>query len=363
MESLSKLHHCGQPLHISTSHHRLSFPSPFSSVSFRSLPPPASPLQCPSSSFRLSPLRASSPSSCSSSSSDPSFHKPGPILTRLLRTLNPLLSPVVETVCIIIAASAFSFMRFQNMPVIAAPVSSPTVESAQESMDKLWFDEKERPVVEQLLDNPNNVEALRSFLELKIRANKIGQAIQVLDRLIELEPQDFEWPLMKAHMYIYNGDYQLAKRGFEDILNKDPYRFEAYHGLAMATSESNEPLNDLVKRVEKAVEFCKKEKRNSDVRDLKLLLAQIKVMEGSFTDALKSYQALVKEEPRDFRPYLCQGIIYTLLKKKDEAEKQFEKFRRLVPKNHPYKEYLEDNMFATKFFSQKFEREGAGTRS
>ena len=56
------------------------------------------------------------------------------------------------------------------------------------------------------------------------------------------------------------------------------------------------------------------------------------------------------------------SIIYTLLRKKDEADKQFNKFRRLVPKDHPYKDYFEDNMFATKFFSQKLEREGAGAR-
>ncbi|KAI9085809.1 hypothetical protein K1719_032223 [Acacia pycnantha] len=357
MESLSKLQHCAQPLNISTSHHRSSFPTSFSSLSFRARPPPAPPLHSPSSPFRLSPIKASS------SSTEPSFHNPGPILARLLQTLNPLLSPAVETARIVVVASAFFFMRFQHMPVVAAPVASPTVESAQESTDKLSFEEKERTIEEHLMDNPNNVQALRSLMELKIRANKIEEAIQAIDRLIELEPQDFEWPLMKAHIYIFNGDYQLAKSIFEDILNKDPYRFEAYHGLAMATSELNEPFNDLVKRVEKAVEFCKKEKRNSDVRELKLLLAQIKVMEGSYTDALKAYQALVKEEPRDFRPYLCQGIIYTLLRKKDEAEKQFEKFRRLVPKNHPYKEYFEDNMFATKFFAQKFEREGPGTKS
>lgn len=213
------------------------------------------------------------------------------------------------------------------------------------------------------MENPDDVEALRFLMEIKVKAQKIDEAINVIDRLIQLEPNDFEWPLMKAHVFIYNGDYQSAKIVFEDVLSKDPYRLEAYHGLAMATSECNEPLSDLVKRVEKVVEICKKEKRESDVRDLKLLLAQIKVMEGSFNDALKAYQALVKEEPRDFRPYLCQGIIYTLLRKKDEAEKQFEKFRRLIPKNHPYKEYLEDNMFATKFFGEKFEREGAATKS
>ncbi|EXB83236.1 hypothetical protein L484_011530 [Morus notabilis] len=67
-----------------------------------------------------------------------------------------------------------------------------------------------------------------------------------------------------------------------------------------------------------------------------------------------------RREPRDFRPYLCQGIIYTLLRKKNEAEKQFDKFRRLIPKNHPYREYFDDNMFAMKLFTQHVDREKNG---
>lgn len=239
----------------------------------------------------------------------------------------------------------------------------PTVESSTESMENSRNEENERTIEEQLSNNPNDTDALRSLIEVKIRARKLEEAIQVIDRLIELEPEEFEWPLLKAHMYIYNGDYESAKEKFEDIIKKDPYRVEAYHGLVMATSESDKPLEDLLKRIEGAMEMCKKQNRESDVRDLKLLIAQVKVMEGDFPDALRAYQELVKEEPRDFRPYLCQGIIYTLLRKKDEAEKQFDKFRRLIPKNHPYREYFEDNMFATKFFPQKIEREGASARS
>ncbi|KAL9668705.1 hypothetical protein QQ045_006243 [Rhodiola kirilowii] len=80
------------------------------------------------------------------------------------------------------------------------------------------------------------------------------------------------------------------------------------------------------------------------------------------SEALKVYQELVKEEPTDFRPYLCQGIIYTLLKKSDEAEKQFQKYKRLVPKEHPYAQYFDDNMIATKVFSQKVARESASSK-
>ncbi|KAJ7972506.1 Protein SLOW GREEN 1 chloroplastic-like [Quillaja saponaria] len=355
MASLAKVHHRHQPLHLSLNHHRSSFAGPIYSVSFRTLPPRSSSRQPSSFSLRLSAIRALSSSSSSSSSPD-SKHQP-------FLTLSSHFASIVRTASISIAAAAFFFMRLQHNPVIASPGAPSTVESTEESTENISLEEKERIIEEQLSNNPNDAEALRSLMEVRVRAHKLGEAIQVIDRLIELEPDEFEWPLLKAHMYIYIGDLEQAKNGFEEILTRDPYCVEAFHGLVMATSETNGSVKDLVDRIEEAIESCKKHKNKSEVRDFKLLIAQVQVMEGDHFDALKIYEELVKEDPRDFRPYLCQGIIYTLLRKKEEAEKQFQMFRRLVPKNHPYKEYFEENMFATKFFSQKVEMERAGSKS
>lgn len=191
-------------------------------------------------------------------------------------------------------------------------------------------------------------------MELKIKGGKLAQAIDIVDRLIDLEPGERDLPLLKAHLQSYSGDTEAARRGFEELLSKDPFLVEAYHGLVMAASqaENDGDLDGILKRVQDAMELCKKAKRKDDLRDFKLLVAQIKVVEGKYEDSLKIYQELVKEEPRDFRPYLCQGIIYTLLRKKDEAEKQFQKYRRLVPKGHPYAQYFDDNMIAMKVFGQ-----------
>ncbi|CAL0326823.1 unnamed protein product [Lupinus luteus] len=340
--SLSTLRH--SPTLLSLNLHRSSLPSQLSSssfISFKSLPPPPS-----TSSFKISPIKASL--------NDSAFHKPNK--NTLLQTL---ISPIVETTCVVIAATAFFFVR--HMPVVAAPLPSLSTVTSEQSTEAA--EESERVVESRLSENPNDTEALRALVQLKIRARKAKEAIQVIERLIELEPEEFEWPLLKANMHVYNDDYELARNMFEEILNRDPLRIEAYHGLVMAISESNQPLDDLLNRVEEAVQNCKKEKKFSEVRDFKLLIAQIKVLQGDFPEALNNYQDLVKDEPRDFRPYLCQGIIYTLLKKKDEAEKQFQKFQKLVPKDHPIRDYFEDSMFSTKLFSQNFEREGAGARS
>ncbi|KAH1132658.1 hypothetical protein AAZX31_05G034800 [Glycine max] len=214
--------------------------------------------------------------------------------------------------------------------------------SAVESNTAFTEEEAKRLLEERLSTNPCDTNALHMLMEVKIRVHKMEEPFRVLDHLIELEPEELEWLLLKANMHIYNNNHTNMRKLFEEILKKDLLREEVFHGLVMATLRSNELLKGLLKRVEEANKVCKKQKRDSDVRDFRLLIAQVKVMKGDFSKALKAYQELVKDEPRDFRPYLCQGIIYTILRKKDEADKQFNKFCRLVPKDryHPYKEYF-----------------------
>lgn len=203
-------------------------------------------------------------------------------------------------------------------------------------------------------------------MEVKIKNGKVHEAIGLLNQLINLEPEDSEWQLLKYHLHSYGGDHESAKLGFEEIITKDPLRVEAYHGLVMAASAKDSPeteLKKVEKRVLEGMEICKKGKKKDEIRDFKLLLAQIRVIQGEYDNALKIYQELSKDEPRDFRPYLCQGIIYTLLGKNDEAEKMFGKYRRLVPKGHPYTKYFDDNLVATKGFAEKVESERAFSKS
>ncbi|KAF8395056.1 hypothetical protein HHK36_018995 [Tetracentron sinense] len=326
MESLTRIHHHQQPLLLPL-HHRSSFSKP---ISLKAL-----------SKTRTS-IRASSfplPQNPKSHHSKPPFE-----------TLNPF-SHFFKTTCVAIVATALFFNRF-NKPSFATPLTQPTVESTEETTESVSDEEKERTLEEYLYSNSDDVEALRSLMEVKIKARKLQEAIEIIDRLIQIEPSEKEWPLLKAHLHIYSGDVELAKLGFEEILSKDPLFVEAYHGLVVATSQSESgELSEVLKMIENAMKICKKEKKKDELRNFKLLVAQVQLIEGNYTDSLKVYQELVKEEPRDFRPYLCQVIIYTLLRKKDEAEKQFKKYRRLVPKGHPYARYFDD-MLGNMAFSQ-----------
>ncbi|XP_031488785.1 protein SLOW GREEN 1, chloroplastic-like [Nymphaea colorata] len=276
-------------------------------------------------------------------------------LTGPLRAFDSLLrrgGVFLTATAVFLGCLSAPFFGNQLSSAIAAPV---TVEAPETQTEE----EKERYLEEYLDAHPDDVDALKALMEVKIKMGKIPEAISVIDRLITLEPDEKEWPLMRGHVRSYEGDNEGAKQAFEEILAADPLSVEAYHGLVMAASQSQSTheLEGISKRIESAMVLCQKEQRREDARDFRLLMAQIRVVEGRYEEALKIYRELVKEDPKDFRPYLCQGIIYTLLRKKDDAEKQFEKYRRLVPRAHPYARFFDDNVLATKVFSQMAENQ------
>lgn len=345
----AKVNQSHQPLIASVHNHHPFFSRPISSLSFgcRRVSP-----------HKFTSIKASfsNPPRSQNVKGDPQFSE---ILISLPASF--LRTTIVATA----ATAALFFCRFNLLtvkPAIADPIS-PTVEAATE--DTVSDVRIEKSLEEDPLKHSNDVETLRNLIEERIKNQKPHEAICIAERLIELEPHEQEWRLLKSHMHIYVGETELAKEGFNEIIAKDPCQVGAYHGLAIAVSEGDsiEEINVIQEKVQEAMKMCKVQNRKNDLRDFKLLLAQLSVIEGNYGEALKVYEELIKEEPRDFRPYLCQGIIYTILRKKDLAEKNFQKYRRLVPKNHPYGKFFEENMIASKAFGHRMDAERAGSTS
>ncbi|XP_047163446.1 uncharacterized protein LOC124833106, partial [Vigna umbellata] len=260
------------------------------------------------------PIRASSSPSPKQNVS----YKPQTPLTQLLKTLNPLLSPLVKPTCIAIATTAFSFMRLHPPPVASAlthapppPSSASEILSDDTASSEILSDETaaletlpgdtaasdilpddtaasdilpddtstsdilpddkaasetlpdevapaetlsdESVAQEQLSDD---VVELESLLRTKMRASEIDEALLVLDRLIELEPEELEYPFVKAHLHLLNGEHELASMGFEELLQRDPFHLETYRCLLMLISETKAPTVELLKKIEEAVKVC-----------------------------------------------------------------------------------------------------------
>ncbi|KAI3940059.1 hypothetical protein MKW92_050349 [Papaver armeniacum] len=232
-------------------------------------------------------------------------------------------SSFLKNTCVAITAASLFFNRF-TQPSIAANFSPPALVEVKEHYSAASFSQFD-------------AEALKSVLEVKTRLGKIAEAILICDRLILLEPAELEWILKKSHFLARNKDYKLAGLGFEEVISKDPLNIDAYFGLISCINDSGSgEYGNVLKRIEKAMKICKQENKKLCLREFKLFVAQILVLQREYSDALKIYEQLVEENMLDCRPYLCQGIVYTLLKKPNKAMKCFENYGILGPKGHPY---------------------------
>lgn len=218
---------------------------------------------------------------------------------------------------------------------------------------KTHSSEKDEATFEKILErSPDDVEALKAVLYGKMRKGRTAEAVKYVERLIAIEPEEVEWRLLQALSFELMGKLGKAKRLFREILKERPLLLRALHGLALAMHKNREgpAVFDMLN---KALELAQRENRVTEERNIRILIAQMHVVKGDLEGALKQFEDLVNENPRDFRPYLCQGIVYSLLDKKKEADEQFEIYSSLVPDEFPQRGFINDTILAAKTETQE----------
>lgn len=247
----------------------------------------------------------------------------------------------------------------KSRPVLAQPVQeSDRVEEKKGSRLGGSSDSEEEVMCVKLLqENPRDVEALKMVVNVKMKKGKTSEAVEYVERLIELQPNEMEWRLLQALCYEMMGNLSKAKSLFKNILKQKPLLLRALHGLAMVMHKNHEGPA-VFEMLERALEVARRQKKVNEERNIRILVAQMHIIKGDFEEALEKFQALIDENPRDFRPYLCQGIVYSLLDKRKEADANFEIYRSLVPEEFPQRGFLDDVVLAAKTESkQKLRKE------
>ncbi|XP_054804696.1 protein SLOW GREEN 1, chloroplastic isoform X2 [Prosopis cineraria] len=193
---------------------------------------------------------------------------------------------------------------------VALALPSVTSDSTlEESTDALKEKSEDEEMYEKILEkDPRNVEALKVTLFKKIRMRKSKEAVKYVESLIDAEPNEVEWRLLLALCYETMGHLSTAKRLFREILEQRPLLIRALHGLAIVMHKKHEGPA-VFEMLNEALELAYREKRVTEERNIRILIAQMHVAKGDLEEGLKRFQELVDEDPRDFRPYLCQNDI------------------------------------------------------
>ncbi|WOK97024.1 hypothetical protein Cni_G05732 [Canna indica] len=265
---------------------------------------------------------------------------------------------IAEGAAVVLFGSFLFTGRFGSQPALALDDAKRSNLSAPLE-EKIEASEEEDEVVmyaKVLQKNPKDVEALKVVLYGKLKKGKTKEAVNFVERLIEVEPDEVEWKLLQALCYELMGKLDKAKKLFKDILKERPLLIRALHGLALAMHKSRES-EAAFEMLNKALELAHREDRVTEERNIKILIAQMHVVKGDLEGASQRFQDLINENPRDFRPYLCQGIIYSLLEKQKEADEQFEIYRSLVADEFPQQSFIDDVILSAKTESQQLAHE------
>ncbi|CAH2075974.1 unnamed protein product [Thlaspi arvense] len=227
---------------------------------------------------------------------------------------------------------SFVFLGISSSkPVLALPTVAASSQSELE----------DEAMLEKLLESePENMEAMKAVLYKKMRRGKAEDAVRYVEKLMKLEPREVEWKLLEALCYETMGQLSKAKRLFKAILKENPLLSRALHGLAMVMHKTHD--SSVFDMLTEAMEVARQGNRVTEERNIQVLIGQMHIVKGQFEEGLKIFQQMVNDNPRDFRPYLCQGIVYSLMDKKEEAAQQFEIYWSLVPEEFPQKGFLDD---------------------
>lgn len=290
-------------------------------------------------------------------------------------TVNSNLNPIeklkkVARAGLLLVTISFLSLNAQGMlfcmPARAAwywPFSKATTETTEpyktfKTTKKFWKNEKVPwEFKEEVLEAYANWgikegESLKGLLALRMRDGDFDSAIEIVDTLMYKQPYELEWRLVKAQIQDSAGRLDEAKEGFQFYLTVDEFNPRALQGLAMVMHKQGEDTA-MIEMLEERLQKALNKQLDKEAYNVKLLLAHAYILQDNLEEALKQYQHLVDQKPKDFRPYLCQGILYSVLGKKDEAEERFEKYRKLVPKQFPTYDFLDRVMVSAKTEGRK----------
>ncbi|RZB60174.1 protein SLOW GREEN 1, chloroplastic [Glycine soja] len=156
--------------------------------------------------------------------------------------------------------------------------------------------------------------------------------------LIAAQPDAADWKFLTARLTAETGDSDSTRDYYKEVLIVNPLSFEALFENALPMDQCGEG-EAAMRRLEEALHMAAEEKMVKEVRDVKLIMVQIMFLQKNVDEALMIYNQLTKEDPRDFRPYFCRGMIYILLDRNEEvktlATVDFEDSNRVLIRPHP----------------------------
>lgn len=181
---------------------------------------------------------------------------------------------------------------------------------------------------------PENESALRGLLETRLQLGDVEGAIEPLEKLAELNPEQTDYGVLLAQAKAQIGDREGAAQAYRDILSSNPGNMNALQGLASLLIQQNRPeaaiglLEDTLKTANQVNEI---QPGTVDVTSVQLLLGQVYTALERYTEAIAIYDETITRDEQDFRPVLAKALVLRRQGRPAQAKPLFDRAIALAP--------------------------------
>ncbi len=181
---------------------------------------------------------------------------------------------------------------------------------------------------------PNNPTALKGLLETRLALGDTKGAIEPLEKLAKLNPNETLYSVLLAQAKQQMGDREGAAQTYRNVLSAKPGDMDALNGLAALLLQQNRPeaavglLQDTLKTSTQANQL---QPGSIDVTSVQILLGGVYASQKRFDEAIAIYGEAAKTNKQDFRPVYGKAVVLKEQGKLDQAKPLFTKAAELAP--------------------------------
>lgn len=246
---------------------------------------------------------------------------------------------------IVLILAVIALVGGSMVPIIAAFNDSQQSGNTEKGTGNSASDQKAKLELtakgyEQVLERePENTTALQGLLEARLQLFRLGQGdikgiITPLEKLSKLNPEETRYAVLLAQAKQQAGDKEGAAQAYRTVLETKPGDISALQGMVALLLDQKRPeaaIGLLQESLDKAEKANKIEPDSVDTTAVQVLLGSVYAKEKRYAQALSTYDKVIKNDPKDFRPFLAKAMVLKDQGKTEEAQPLFEKANSLAP--------------------------------
>ena len=231
-----------------------------------------------------------------------------------------------------------SFLGVSIAPLIGGLFAPPVQQAANNSAQNASEQERVKNQIEGfeavLKSDPKNQTALIGLVNLRNQLGNAKGTIEPLQTLADTFPDQPDYRMTLARTYIELKDTKNALAEYRKILTTKPGYIPALQSIVSIelTDKRPEAAIGILQDTLKTAETANKIQANTvDTGSVRWILGEVYRQQNRIDDSIATYDQMIKDNAKDFRPYVGKAQLKQVQGKEDEAKKLFDKSIELAP--------------------------------